>query len=144
MSIPSLVAPCGLNCDLCPVFQAGSNPDLAKIIAERNGITMEEAVCQGCRAEKGCIKVNGIEICHTFDCVNNQKKLDFCFDCEDFPCDKLAPCADRAKEIPHNTKIYNLLSIRKQGVDKWLQQSPVISKNYYRGKKPRGGDEIQI
>lgn len=139
----SLVAPCGLNCGICPVYLANQNPDLAKTIAERNHITLEEAVCQGCHGEKGCIKINGATLCQTYDCVHNEKNLDFCYECDDFPCGKLAPCADRAKEIPHNTKIYNLLSIRKMGMDKWLEQSQNILKNYFRGKKPRGGDEIQ-
>jgi len=115
-----LVSPCGLYCGGCPLYRARTDKGLAERIAQGLGaeriaqglgVSVDRVpVCLGCRAEEGCVAVVGEPVCATYNCAVNKKALDFCYQCEDFPCLKLAPCADRAQEIPHNSKIYNLLS----------------------------------
>lgn len=101
-------------------------------------------LCPGCRALKGEIPMAGGQpICATYACAVNDRKVEFCYQCADFPCPKLAPCADRAAEIPHNTKIYHLVLLQKLGVDAWLEKYPAMMKQYQRGKKPKPGDSIQ-
>ena len=140
-----LVAPCGLYCGGCPLYQARTDRALAEKIAQRQGIPVDEVpVCLGCRAQEGHIPVMGEPICGTYECVINQRGLSFCYECEDFPCLRLAPSADRAQEIPHNSKIYNLLLLQKLGLDSWLQRADRLWRQYFRSKKPRGGDEIQM
>ena len=86
----------------------------------------------------------GEQICETYDCCVNEKGLDFCYRCPDFPCSKLAPCADRATEIPHNTKIYNLLLIQKEGVTSLVEAADNLWRQYFRGKKVRAGAEPRL
>jgi hypothetical protein len=91
---------------------------------------------------KGRMAGIGEPVCSTYACTVSQN-VEFCYECADFPCLKLAPCADRAGEIPHNTKIYNLLIIKKDGVDAFTQNYRTRIRQYLRGKKPRPGGEIE-
>ncbi len=140
----NLVAVCGLYCGACPVFKAREDRALAERIAQNMGIPVERASCLGCRAEKGRIKHMGEPMCPTYQCCVEQRGLQFCYQCQDFPCLKLAPCADKAQTLPHNTKVYNLVLLQKLGLEKWLQMAPQLWSQYFRGKKERGGDELKV
>ncbi len=115
-------------------------------MAERQGIPVEKVpVCVGCKPAKGNIKVaGGGPTCDTYACAVNDKKVEFCYQCQDFPCLKLAPCTDRAQELPHNTKVYNLVLLQKLGVDAWLERYESLFRQYIRGKKPQPGGDIQL
>jgi hypothetical protein len=139
-----LVAVCGLHCGACPVFKASGDRALAERIAQNVGIPIERVSCHGCRAEEGHIKLMGEPVCPTYICCVEQKGLQFCYECADFPCLKLAPCADKAQSLPHNTKVYNLVLLQKLGLEKWLQMAPRLRSQYFRGKKERGGDELKV
>ncbi len=139
-----LVAPCGLYCGGCLLYKACTDKVLAEKIAQRRGVSVEELpVCLGCRPHQGCVPSMGGAVCATYACVN-QRKLEFCYECKNFPCLKLAPAADRAQEIPHNNKIYNLLLLQKWGLENWLKRADELWMQYYRGKKPHGGDELVL
>ena len=137
-----LVAPCGLFCGACPVFKASGDSALAQKLAQTLGIPPEQVNCLGCRAEKGHIKIMGEPVCPTYQCCIEQRGLQFCYQCEDFPCLKLAPCADKAQTLPHNTKVYTLVLLQKMGVEKWLDRAQQSWRQYFRSKKERGGDEL--
>ena len=139
-----LAAPCGLYCAACPLYKAQTDRALAEKLATRLGLPIEACVCSGCRGQKGRVSVMGETICETYDCCLNEKRLDFCYQCPDFPCAKLAPCADRATEIPHNTKIYNLLLIQKQGIKSLAGGADNLWHQYFRGKKVRAGGELRL
>jgi len=142
--IEELAAPCGLYCGACPLYKAQTDRVLAEKLAPRLGLPVEACVCSGCRAQKGRVSVMGEEVCDTYDCCVNERGLDFCYRCPDFPCSKLAPCADRATEIPHNTKIYNLLLIQKKGIRSLAEVADNLWRQYFRGKKVRAGGEPQL
>jgi len=136
-----LIAVCGLHCGVCPIYLATKDRALAEKIASKRGVKPEDLHCLGCRSEKGNIPLMGPPTCETYVCCVNDKKLEFCFQCEEFPCLKLAPCSDRASEIPHNTKIYSLLRIQKVGLENWDKEAKNIRKLYFSGKKKRPGDK---
>ena len=140
----TLISPCGLYCGSCTRYRARSDEALRKKMAEREGIAVEEVrLCVGCR-QSGGMASRGDVACDTYACAVDAKEVEFCYECEDFPCLKLAPCADRAQGIPHNTKIYSLILLQKLGLDAWLEEYETRLRQYYRGKKPRGGTEIQM
>ena len=139
-----LTAPCGLYCGACPCYKAQANRDLAEKIASRLELAVEDCICSGCRTQRGRIGVMGEPVCETYDCCVDKKRLDFCYQCSDFPCSKLAPCAERAAEIPHNTKIYNLLLIQKEGVESLAKNADNLHRRYFRGSKVRPGGEPQL
>jgi hypothetical protein len=130
-----MTAPCGLDCFNCPVYLAQDNPDLRKKIAQNLGLSEEKAVCKGCRAHGGTIPfLNMTEPCQVYRCIS-KKGHAFCSDCSDFPCDHLHPYADRASQVPHNTKVFNLCLIKKMGVDEWGKtKAKEVKDTYFKGK----------
>lgn len=139
--IKELAAPCGLFCGVCPVYRAREDRALAEKLAPGLGLPVEAVGCRGCRPEQG--RVLGHEFCETYQCVTG-RGYDFCHECPDFPCLKLAPTADRADVLPHNQKVYNLVLIQKMGLEKWAEEAPSIQRRYFRGKKDFGGSELVL
>ena len=142
----ALISPCGLYCGGCALYKARTDEALRQKIAERRGIPVGELpLCAGCRPSKGRVRASGGDpVCSTYACAVDDRGVEFCYECEDFPCLKLAPCADRAQEIPHNTKVYNLILLQKLGIDTWLERYEGLLRQYQRGKKPQSGGDIQL
>jgi hypothetical protein len=136
----ALVAPCGINCGDCGVHLAKDIPKLIDSLVargfEKERLNEESLPCAGCRAVKGNCAVEG-NTCETYACVG-KRGFDFCFECPDFPCAKLNPAADRADVLPHNTKVFNLCFIQRQGLEKFLEEGAEIKQRYYRGKMEIG------
>ncbi len=115
-------APCGINCKRCP------------------GI--ESFGCKGCRNQKG--QIRKFPVCKTYECVT-EKGYDFCFECVEFPCEKLQPIVNFEIFKPHNSKVYNLVMIKKLGLEGWNKICEVKTTLYYQGKKVRyGGDSLTL
>ena len=129
-----MTAPCGLDCFNCPAYLAGDNEKLRGIIAEKMGIPPEKAFCRGCRNENGTIAFLGMtQPCNVYGCIT-EKDIDFCCDCSDFPCDHLHPYADKASEVPHNTKVFNLCLIKKMGLESWAEsKAGSVKSTYFKG-----------
>ncbi|NLY76068.1 MAG: DUF3795 domain-containing protein [Firmicutes bacterium] len=103
------LAPCGLDCSRCADFENGAIRELAaklarllkgyerlaKIKAEKNPAfadyekfkdilnSFAEAACGGCRSDNVKCPI----ICHAQTC-HKEKKVDFCFQCAEYPCEK--------------------------------------------------------
>ena len=130
-----LVAPCGIDCGLCELYTWKDDQRLYSYLLSR-GIPQEKIPCAGCRDIKGeCPVIGGT--CATYLCVT-EKKVDFCFDCNEFPCARLNPSADRADILPHNLKVFNLCTIQRKGLDSFIEHSPDFKKRYYKGKMQIG------
>ena len=115
-------APCGIYCKHCP------------------GVKVYN--CKGCREQKGQIK--NFPTCKTYQCVQ-EKGFKFCYECDDFPCEKLQPILNFEIFAPHNSKVYNLLMIQKLGIAKWNEICEEKSKLYYQGRKIKyGGDPLTL
>lgn len=69
----------------------------------------------------------------TQDCVQ-EKGVDYCFNCADFPCQYLMPLADGAGKLPQNIKLYNLCLMKKIGLDNWIEQAADIRQIYFTKK----------
>ena len=131
-----LVAPCGLYCAECVLFKTKDELDLMeKMVAQ--GISREKLPCPGCRPNMGNCPLLECSICETYLCISN-RNLDFCFECNEFPCDKLNPAADKSTVLPHNIKIYNLCYMKEHGLSAWLEKSAEIQRKYFHGKMSVG------
>ena len=130
-----MTAPCGLDCFNCPMYLAGQDEELRRKISQRTNLPMEQAMCQGCRNQGGIMDFWGwTEPCQAYQCIS-KKGYDFCYECEDFPCDHLHPYADRANEVPHNTKVFNLCLIKKMGLEKWAEEKArEVKSTYFKSK----------
>jgi hypothetical protein len=130
-----LIAPCGLDCAVCELYLSRKDEQLMSALISK-GIPKEVLPCDGCRAIEGrCPVIHGK--CATFECANENRIL-FCSECNDFPCMKLAPAADKAEVLPHNTKLFNLCVIQRYDVEKLIERTLEIKQSYYKGKMEIG------
>jgi hypothetical protein len=134
--VTDVEAPCGIHCGMCPLYKALSDEKLRDTLAQRLNVAPEKATCKGCRAVVGHCPVIG-EQCATFICAR-EKGVEFCYECTEFPCSKLLPCADRAESIPHNMKVYSLVLRKNKGAKVWNELIPQIYALYYRGQMKIG------
>ena len=129
----NMTSPCGLPCFHCPAHLALTNPEIRKRTSEALGIPEEKAACEGCRPQEGKIKLlKPDEQCKIYTCVSD-KKIEFCNECDDFPCERFQPYADKAN-FPHNTKMYQLCMMKKLGFEKWAAEEAVKIWDTYRTK----------
>ena len=126
-----LVAPCGIQCGECECYEAKNNPELIEYLVSK-GIDRNRLPCKGCREVKGECPAMSCT-CETYTCTT-EHNVKFCFECREFPCDKLNPSVDRANSLPHNMKIINLCYIEHHGLDQFLERSPQIKQRYFKGK----------
>ncbi|HPI97582.1 MAG TPA: DUF3795 domain-containing protein [Synergistales bacterium] len=107
--ILKVIAPCGLNCGKCVAFHGGEIEGCSIRLKELLGNNFSsyadrltsmdpvfenyrnfeelleyfsEGRCGGCR-EQGCL----FQSCQVKDCIK-ERGVDFCFQCDRFPCDK--------------------------------------------------------
>ncbi len=131
MDYKKLTAPCGIDCFNCSMFIENISEELKSMLAKASGKSRDEVACKGCREQGGCKMYSSS--CATLDCVNNQG-VEFCFECSEFPCNKLMPCADGSQKYPHNLKVYNLSRIKNIGLENWVKEANTIRGKYFIGK----------
>jgi hypothetical protein len=136
-----LVSACGLDGGLCSLNRCKDDPTLLEGLVAR-GIPRDRLPCAGCRKTTGaCPVINGG--CDTYACIQ-EKAVDFCFSCREFPCRKLCPTVERADSLPHNLKVFNLCTIRREGVEDFVGKSAHLERLYFKGtmeigKGPKAG-----
>lgn len=79
----------------------------------------DRMVCQGCRS-KGALMT-----CEIKNCAKN-KGVAFCYQCEEFPCNKLFEI-----QRDHPDNIENIKRIQKIGVEKWIEEKEKKVKSGY-------------
>jgi len=134
MDYELMTSPCGIDCFNCALYLASQNEEMRTAVAKNMGIPFEKATCRGCRNENGTIAVFGMtEPCNVYKCTA-AKGMTFCCDCSDFPCDHLHPYADKASQVPHNTKVFNLCLIKKMGLESWAKdKAKSVKLTYFKG-----------
>ena len=100
-----LIAPCGMNCGICVSFFGYT----------LNG-RMRKHPCKGCRTrnhkcaflKKQCDKLA-------------TKQIEYCFECLDFPCEKLTMLDKRYRDKYGMSTIENLKYIQTRGIKQFLK-----------------------
>jgi hypothetical protein len=105
----NLAAPCGIYCGACRQYLVRK-----KNLFEERGL---KTGCQGCRIRnKNCAFIRR-------DCPTLRKKeIDFCYECENFPCENLQKIDILYQERYSVNMVENLKRIEEIGVKKWLQE----------------------
>jgi hypothetical protein len=94
-----LIAPCGMNCALCLAHLREKNP------------------CHGCNdAEQNKPKTRAH--CKLRLCTKRKGK--FCFDCTDFPCDRLQHLDERYRTRYGMSMVDNLEYLKQFGMAKFI------------------------
>jgi hypothetical protein len=87
-----LMGACGYDCKECDIFRAPNNPSVAHEIVE--WLKKQRAIekrpqdihCLGCKGDRA---KHWSPDCWILKCCVDKKKLEFCYQCHSFPCDKL-------------------------------------------------------
>ncbi len=139
MDYMKLTAPCGLDCFNCTFYLAHEDPDAMAQLEEWSkeyNVPIDKMLCRGCKAADGQIPLHkhlfGAEHhCDAYEC-SKEKGVDLCCECQEFPCDHLHPYADRAQELPHNIKVFNLCLIKRIGLEQWAKTKAAnVRKTYF-------------
>ena len=96
-----LIAPCGMNCGICKAYLRQNNP------------------CRGCNyAQQNRPKT--IANCQLRIC--RERRGSFCYDCTNYPCDRLKHLDNRYRTRYGMSEIENLEYIRDKGIEEFLEQ----------------------
>ena len=102
-----LVAPCGMNCNVCAAYLAVTHDVKSK------GLRM--MYCIGCRPRnKLCASLK--KKCDLLQ----KKKIHFCYECPTFPCESLTAIDRRYRRQFRMSEIENLHNIRDKGLESFL------------------------
>ncbi len=126
-----LISPCGIYCGGCSLYLAKDHPEIIPMLLQ-HGVKEADLPCPGCRALDGNCKHLDAR-CEQFACAE-EKDVHFCYECEDFPCNRLHPAADRAGSLPHNLKMFAQCYIQKHGPEAYIAKLPEMKKRYFSGK----------
>jgi ribosomal protein S27AE len=98
--VPSLIAPCGMNCGSCIGFMRPKNK------------------CPGCWfVDQGKARVR----CVIRNCdLLKENDAKFCFDCQKYPCPRLKQLDKRYRTKYNTSFIENLMIIKQNGIDFFL------------------------
>ena len=101
--IKELIAPCGMNCALCLAYQRDKNR------------------CLGCNSNSNAKRsiTNHLKTC----IIRNCPKLtnSFCYDCQDFPCQRLKNLDKRYKTKYGMSMLDNLNYIKEKGLEDFIK-----------------------
>ncbi len=104
-----LIAPCGMNCAICSGYLA------AKHDVKNRGIRL--SYCSGCRPRnKKCAFLK--KTCSLL--LTGGVK--YCYECNNFPCKRLADLDQRYRSLYRMSMIENLQSIKANGMSHLLEQ----------------------
>ncbi len=105
---PELVAPCGMNCNVCSGYLAIQHDVKSK------GIRM--SYCTGCRPrDKKCAFLK--KRCSRL--LNHT--VQFCYECPEYPCENLRHIDTRYQTFFRMSLLENLIYIKKNGMEKFLK-----------------------
>lgn len=85
---------CGLNCSLCPSFIRGN--------------------CTGCQEGSSCAL-----ICEIAPCSIKHGNIDYCFECEEYPCPKFDGIDKHDSLISHKNQLKDMQKAKAIGIDKY-------------------------
>lgn len=93
---------CGLNCSLCPMFVRKD--------------------CAGCIKDSTCYK-----ICNIAPCSLEHGCVDYCFECEEFPCKKYGGIDKHDSLMTHINQLRDMKKAQSISVEKYnLEQSQKV------------------
>ncbi|NCA66897.1 MAG: DUF3795 domain-containing protein [Clostridia bacterium] len=99
----ALIAPCGMNCNLCYAYQREKNR------------------CTGCNIDIATMP-NSCQKCIIRNCEHViNSKSGFCYECKKYPCRRLNDLDKRYRTKYSMSMLENLQSIKVKGLDEFVK-----------------------
>ena len=116
IQIKKVISVCGLDCAQCKMYLAPYNPGLANKLVKMfdkmwDNVKIEDFRCSTCRGE---ISTCWTKECWIRDCCVNDKKLDYCYQCQKFPCKGLEERATKSKRYLRALKDFKKIRSKKK------------------------------
>ena len=126
-----LVGICGLYCGTCPSYLAHRKNDteLLKKMARERGHSIEALRCDGCLSDK--VAPHCVDCRHGFRKCAHEKEVTWCFECTDFPCQRLRDFTDVhvVDGISHHKHIIEENAyLREHGIEPWIKKQEAAAK----------------
>ena len=102
-----LLSLCGLNCGLCPVF------------INKN--------CPGCGGREGN------QSCKIARCSIEHNRVEYCFQCSEYPCIQYENIDDFDSFITHRNREADLKKARQYGIGVYNAEQEAILQNFLKG-----------
>jgi hypothetical protein len=103
-----LVAPCGMNCNVCAAYLA--------FVHDVRGKGIRMMCCIGCRPRnRPCAFVK--KSCELL----RKNEVEYCHECPTFPCERLSALDKRYRTHYRMSEIDNLRRIRDEGIEAFLK-----------------------
>ena len=117
MKKTALAGRCGIYCGACDFHIAIKHPEIKQDLSNTISVDAKDIHCTGC----GELDEHSWGIgCKTAICCDNHK-VEFCFECKEFPCEELHKMV-KDPYPHHHSAIKELLRMKEVGVDKWLEE----------------------
>lgn len=121
----NLAGICGLYCGTCPQYLAPREKDLEQLrkISEQSSLPIERIRCDGCLSDRVFPPCE--ECRHGFRGCAAQREITWCFQCPDFPCQRLkefVPVHVVNGISHHEHVIEDLQYMKEHGVEKWVEE----------------------
>ena len=122
-----LAGVCGIYCGTCPIYLAyqENDADMLKEISNSRGVPIEKVRCDGCLSDHRFSDCR-----HGFLICANEKKVTWCFQCNDFPCQRLKDFRDIdiVNGISHHAHVVEALRyMKKHGVEEWVKKQEKLA-----------------
>jgi len=120
-----LVGICGLYCKTCPKYLAYQDQDTEELkkMSQADGAPLEEIRCAGCLSDHVYPPCRDCR--HGFRRCAEEKKVTWCFQCPDFPCQRLEDFSKIhiVNDIWHHKKVIENLQFMKDfGTEEWVKE----------------------
>ena len=116
---------CGLYCGTCPAYLAHQKNDVEQLerYSQLFGIPVEEIRCDGCLSDR--VFAPCVNCRHGFRQCAREKGVMWCFQCGDFPCQRLMDFRNVHIEngVSHHANVVEDLQYMKEhGVEQWVEE----------------------
>lgn len=115
---------CGLYCGTCPFYLAFRKNDMEYMqkMSQEKGFPVEELQCHGCQSDN--VSVHCKDCVHGFRICAEKKHVKWCFECEEFPCQRLKDFSEVhiVNGIKHHEHVIDDLKyMKKHGIQEWVK-----------------------
>jgi hypothetical protein len=113
------ISVCGLNCAKCDLYQAsrGNEEAMKRIMGWLKDAKPGSIFCGGCR---GPLNIHWSADCKFLECTK-KKGLKYCFECDEFACDRLQAFASDGY-WHHRKTVENMKRMKEIGIEAWVEE----------------------